>query len=105
MQPCVYMMASKRHGTIYIGATSDLSAREWEHVSRAKPKSFTARYNVRRLVWFEDHETMASALQRERSLKRWRRQWKIDLIESVNPHWHPLDPNTGEFIYDYGCRV
>ena len=59
MQPCVYMMASKRHGTIYIGATSDLSAREWEHVSRAKPKSFTARYNVRRLVWFEDHETMA----------------------------------------------
>jgi len=92
-------------GTIYIGATSDLSAREWEHVSRAKPKSFTARYNVRRLVWFEDHETMASALQRERSLKRWRRQWKIDLIESVNPHWHPLDPNTGEFIYDYGCRV
>ena len=101
MQPCVYMMASKRHGTIYIGATSDLSAREWEHVSRAKPKSFTARYNVRRLVWFEDHETMASALQRERSLKRWRRQWKIDLIESVNPHWHPLDVETGQFIFDH----
>ena len=101
MQPCVYMMASKLHGTIYIGVTSDLASREWQHHSKSQPQSFTAKYDVRRLVWFEHHETMADAIQREKSLKRWRRQWKIELIEKTNPHWHPLDPNTGEFIFEY----
>ena len=101
MQPCVYMMASKRHGTIYIGVTSDLPSREFSHHSKADRKSFTATYNVRRLVWFEHHDTMADAIQREKSLKRWRRQWKIELIEKTNPQWHPLDSNTGEFVLDY----
>ena len=101
MRPCVYMMASKRHGTIYIGVTSDLASREWQHHSKSQPQSFTAKYDVRRLVWFEHHETMADAIQREKSLKRWRRQWKIELIETANPQWHPLDPNTGEFVLDH----
>ena len=96
------MMASKRHGTIYIGVTSDLRSREWQHHSKSDAKSFTARYDVRRLVWFEDHDTMAEAIQREKSLKRWYRDWKIALIEKTNPHWHPLDPNTGEFVFDHG---
>lgn len=99
MQPCVYMMASKRLGTIYTGVTSDLSSREWQHHSKANPKGFTAIYDVRRLVWFEHHDTMAEAIQREKSLKRWYRDWKIALIEKTNPHWHPLDPHTGEFIF------
>ena len=101
MQPCVYMMASKRHGTIYIGVTSDLPSREWAHWRRADPKAFTAQYDVRRLVWFEHHDTMAEAIQREKSLKRWYRDWKIALIEKTNPQWYPLDPNTGEFIFDH----
>lgn len=95
------MMASKRLGTIYTGVTSDLSSREWAHWRRAHPKGFTAQYNARRLVWFEHHEIMAEAIQREKSLKRCYRDWKIELIETTNPHWHPLDPNTGEFIYDH----
>ena len=95
------MMASKRPGTIYIGVTSDLASREWQHYSKTKSESFTAKYNVRRLVWFEHHETMAEAIQREKSLKRWRRQWKIDLIEKANPQWHPLDPTTGELSFDH----
>jgi len=101
MQPCVYIMASGRRGTLYIGVTSDLPSREWQHHSKSNPKSFTSRYDARRLVWFESHATMAAAIQREKSLKRWYRQWKIELIEAANPHWHPLDPNTGEFVFDH----
>ncbi|WP_026147831.1 GIY-YIG nuclease family protein [Robiginitomaculum antarcticum] len=100
MQPCVYMMASKRRGTIYIGVTSDLASRDWEHWSRANPKSFTARTNARYLVWYEEHEIMTDAIQREKSLKRWYRDWKIELIEKTNPQWHPINPDTGEFMYD-----
>jgi len=101
MQPCVYIMASKRRGTIYVGVTSDLPSREWAHWRRADPKSFTAKYDARRLVWFDHFETMADAIQREKTMKHWYRDWKIALIEKTNPHWHPLDPNTGEFIYDH----
>ena len=89
----VYMLASKRGGTLYIGVTNDLSRRVHEHSQRHK--GFTAKYGAIRLVWYEEHEDIASAIQREKLLKRWRRQWKIDLIESVNPEWNDLYRGIG----------
>ena len=96
MTPCVYIMASRPRGTLYIGVTSDIAGRHDDHYNRHHPDSFTARHNVRRLVWMEHHDTMADAIQRERNLKHWLRAWKLDLVEADNPHWHPLDPLTGE---------
>ncbi len=80
----VYMLASQKHGTIYIGVTSDLGRRMPEHRG-GQGSRFTARYGVRRLVWYEEHFDVRDAIQREKSLKRWPRQWKIDLIEKTNP--------------------
>jgi putative endonuclease len=85
----VYMMASRRHGTLYIGVTSDLAYRVWRHRTGALP-GFTQRYGCKRLVWYEPHETMAAAIQREKSLKRWPRDWKCNLIERDNPYWDDL---------------
>jgi len=89
----VYMLASKKGGTIYLGVTSDLSRRVHEHQQREA--GFTARYGAIRLVWYEDHDDIRDAIQREKSLKRWRRQWKIDLIESINPEWNDLYRGIG----------
>jgi putative endonuclease len=89
----VYMLASKKGGTIYIGVTSDLSRRVHEH--RQRDTGFTAKYGAIRLVWYEDHDDIRDAIQREKSLKRWRRQWKIDLIESINPEWNDLYRGIG----------
>ena len=100
MQPCVYIMTSRRHGTLYIGVTSDLAAREWQHYSKTNPDSFTAKYGVNRLVWYQEFETMPEAIAKEKALKRWNRQWKIDLIEKTNPHWHPINPDSGELMHD-----
>lgn len=100
-RPCVYILASGFHGTLYIGVTSDLPAREWEHWARVKPDSFTARYKVNRLVWFDVFDTMNEAIAREKAMKKWRRAWKIELIEEHNPQWHPVCPETGEFLRDY----
>ena len=85
-QPCVYILASKRHGTIYIGVTSNLPARLWQHRTGATP-GFTTRHGVYRLVFFEVHETMDGAITREKQLKAWKRDWKIALIERDNPFW------------------
>jgi putative endonuclease len=85
----VYIMASRRLGTIYIGATGCLNRRIWEHQQGVVP-GFTKKYGLKRLVWYEPHEDMATAFQRERSLKRWPRQWKINLIERENPDWDDL---------------
>jgi len=85
----VYMTASQRNGTIYIGVTNDLGRRIPEHKSGASSR-FTARYGVRRLVWYEEHFDIRDAIQREKSLKRWPRRWKIDLIEKTNPEWNEL---------------
>ncbi len=93
-QPCVYILCSKRHGTLYIGVTSDLTARLWQHRSGAV-KGFTSRYGVHQLVRFELFESMLEAIEREKQLKRWHRQWKINLIESENPDWHDLAPGLG----------
>ena len=87
--PCVYIMASKRHGVLYIGITSDLVRRVWEH-QHDLVEGFTQRYRVHRLVWYEVHESMESAITREKRLKKWNRAWKIRLIEERNPTWADL---------------
>jgi len=87
--PCVYILASKKHGVLYIGVTSDLVKRSWEHKNNVA-QGFTGKYNVHRLVWYEVHETMLVAIQREKQLKKWNRDWKIQLIEKENPEWRDL---------------
>ncbi len=91
-QPCVYILASQKNGTLYTGVTSNLLKRIWEHKSDAV-EGFTQKYSVHTLVWYEIHETMASAIQREKSIKNWKRAWKIKLIEEANPHWQDLYPS------------
>jgi putative endonuclease len=86
---CVYIMASRRNGTLYIGTTSDLVKRVHQHKVGAVA-GFTLRYGIDRLVWFEQHESAWAMVTRERQLKEWRRAWKIELIESVNPTWRDL---------------
>ncbi|MBN1474511.1 MAG: GIY-YIG nuclease family protein [Syntrophaceae bacterium] len=88
-QPAVYLLASKRNGTLYIGVTSDLIKRIWEHQNNLV-KGFTKRYNVHNLVWYKMHDNMASAIEREKKLKEWKRVWKLELIESSNPNWNDL---------------
>ncbi len=86
---CVYMMTNKRHGTLYIGVTSDLVTRVCQHRDGEAP-GFTATYGLKRLVWFEPHDTIVEAIQREKSLKKYKREWKINLIEQDNPQWDDL---------------
>ncbi|MCA1714544.1 MAG: GIY-YIG nuclease family protein [Gammaproteobacteria bacterium] len=88
-QPCVYILASRWHGTLYVGVTSDLIKRVWEHKTDVVP-GFTKRYRVHDLVWFEQHATMDTAIAREKTIKEWKRAWKIDLIEKDNPRWRDL---------------
>jgi len=88
-QPAVYMLASGRNGTLYIGVTSNLVKRVWEHKNDLV-EGFTNRYRVHRLVWYELHDRMTGAIAREKRLKHWNRQWKINLIESRNPDWRDL---------------
>ena len=91
-QPCVYMLASKRNGTLYVGVTSNLVKRIWEH-KQQYVDGFTATYGVKRLVWYECHDSMISAIEREKLLKRWRRAWKLALVEAINPEWKDLYPD------------
>jgi len=91
MQPAVYLLASKRNGTLYVGVTSDLVKRVWEHRNNLA-EGFTKRYGVHQLVWYELHASMDSAIQREKRLKGWKRKWKVQLIESTNPNWRDLYP-------------
>ncbi|KAB0269609.1 GIY-YIG nuclease family protein [Microvirga brassicacearum] len=86
---CVYLLASRRHGTLYLGVTNDLSRRVGEHKAKIIP-GFSARYDVHRLVWYETYERIDEAITREKSLKKWRRDWKIRLIEDINPDWSDL---------------
>ena len=88
-QPAVYILASKRNGTLYIGVTSDLIKRVWEHKNN-KEAGFTKRYAVHLLVWYELHDNMESAIIREKQLKNWKREWKLKLIETDNPNWYDL---------------
>ena len=93
-QPCVYILASREYGTLYIGVTSDLLARIYQHRTNAT-QGFTSRHSVYRLVRFEFYDTMVEAIAREKQLKRWHHQWKINLIESENPQWVDLAPGLG----------
>ena len=85
----VYMMSNRKHGTLYIGVTSNLRQRVWQH-REGQIDGFTKKYGLKRLVWYEQHENMTVAIQRENSLKKYERDWKINLIERENPHRNDL---------------
>ena len=88
-QPCVCLLARRRNGVLYAGVTSNLPARIWQHRTDVV-EGFTQRHHVHSLVWFEMHDTMESAIVREKALKAWKRAWKIELIEKSNPYWRDL---------------
>ena len=87
--PCVYMMASRPGGALYLGVTSDLIQRIWQHKS-GLAQGHASRYNITNLVWYEVHDTMYDAIAREKALKRWKRAWKLHLISQTNPTWRDL---------------
>jgi putative endonuclease len=89
------MMASRRNGTLYVGVTSRLAARAWEHRSGVA-EGFTKRYGVHRLVWYEGHDTACAAITREKQIKKWRRAWKLEAIERRNPYWNDLSGTVDE---------
>lgn len=89
MQPCVYMMTNQRNGTLYIGVTSDLLKRIWQHKNEVVD-GFTKKYGLHILVWYEPHPAMESAIAREKALKYWHRVWKVRIIEQMNPDWLDL---------------
>jgi putative endonuclease len=91
----VYILASRKDGAIYLGVTNDLVRRTYEHRIKAV-RSFTSKYNITRLVWFEVYDDPISAISREKELKKWKRAWKVQLIEAKNPRWNDL--------YDEICR-
>ena len=92
--PCVYILARASHSTLYTGVTSDLPARIYQH-RESLVRGFTQRYGIKRLVWFEAHETMETAIIREKRIKRWSRAWKYDLIHRENPTWRDLAEDFG----------
>jgi len=90
-QPAVYILASRRNGTLYVGVTSDLTKRTWQHRSDLA-EGFTQRYKVHLLVWYEQHSEIVSAIVREKQIKKWNRAWKLAMIEAQNPQWEDLWP-------------
>ena len=85
----VYLMTSRKDGTLYLGVTRDLVRRVYQHKTKATP-GFTSRYDVDRLVWFETYDDPVTAIEREKDIKKWRREWKVRLIEETNPDWRDL---------------
>ena len=85
-QPAVYILAHRRYGVLYTGVTSDLIARIWQHKAHTID-GFSSKFHVTRLVWYESHDTMHSAIEREKRIEKWRREWKVELIEKENPGW------------------
>jgi len=103
-QQAVYILASKRNGTLYIGVTSNLAKRTWQH-KNDRAESFTKEYGVHTLVYYEPHPTMLDAIRREKRLKKWNRAWKLELIEKVNPEWKDLSSTivgigTGQYFVE-----
>jgi putative endonuclease len=86
----VYILANKRNGTLYIGVTNNVFNRNFQHKLRQDPKSFTAKYKVDKLIYFEEYQYIQDAILKEKQLKKWNRQWKIRLIEKDNPTWRDL---------------
>ena len=93
-QPAVYILASKPNGTLYTGVTSNLMQRIAQHREGAFD-GFAKKYDIKRLAWFEPHDSMESAIRREKQLKKWNRSWKVRLIEEDNPHWRDLAEDYG----------
>ena len=93
MQPCVYILATDRNGTLYIGVTSNLAKRITQH-KNGEADGFTKKYSVHKLVWYEYCDTMPAAIAEEKRLKEWNRKWKIQLIEKVNPYWKDLSEDV-----------
>jgi putative endonuclease len=91
-QPAVYILSSQRNGTLYIGVTSDLIKRIWEH-KHDLVEGFTQKYKIHQLVYFEQHQDMLAAITREKQIKKWNRAWKLALIEKSNPDWRDLWPD------------
>jgi putative endonuclease len=87
----VYLLASRKYGTLYLGVTSDLALRLYEHENGLTP-GFSSKYKVNRLVWYEEYDLITDAIAREKQMKKYKRQWKINLIEESNPDWKPLLP-------------
>ncbi|OGJ51384.1 hypothetical protein A2307_02435 [Candidatus Peregrinibacteria bacterium RIFOXYB2_FULL_33_20] len=85
----IYIIASKRNGTLYVGMTNNLERRITEHKEQIN-KSFSSKYNISRLVWYEEFDTAISAIEKEKQIKKWKREWKINLIEKDNPNWKNL---------------
>ncbi|EMR14374.1 Excinuclease ABC, C subunit-like protein [Methylophaga lonarensis MPL] len=88
-QPAIYIMTNKRNGTLYVGVTSHLIKRVWEHKNNVV-EGFTQKYRLHQLVYFELHDSMIGAISREKQIKKWRREWKINLIEKLNADWRDL---------------
>jgi putative endonuclease len=86
---CVYLLASERNGTLYVGITSNLIGRVWQH-KNDQADGFTKKYSIKQLVWYEAHEDVNTAIQREKQIKEWKRAWKLELIEMNNPYWNDL---------------
>jgi putative endonuclease len=87
----VYVLASRRNGTLYVGITSKLVQRTWQH-KEGFVSGFTKEHDVKKLVWYEQHETAEGAITREKQIKKWNRAWKVELIEAANPYWNDLYP-------------
>ena len=85
----VYLLASRKQGTLYLGVTKDLIRRIYQHREKLTP-GFSSQYDIRRLVWFETYDDPVNAIEREKEVKKWRRAWKINLIEKSNPDWKDL---------------
>ena len=98
---CVYILASDRNGTLYMGHTDNLARRIWEHRTKQR-RGFTSKYNVGKLVWIEQHPTRDSAKTREFRLKKWNRLWKLDLIEDQNPEWKDLYLDLNNWYSPHG---
>ena len=94
----VYILASGRNGTLYIGVTSDITRRVWENKAK-EVRGFTAKYGVDRLMWFEEHSDIGEAIWRETKLKKWKRAWKIELFRDSNPNWDDLYPALTKGIW------
>jgi putative endonuclease len=88
-QPCVYILSNHRNGTLYVGVTSALLKRVWQHKNKLVP-GFSEKYHVDKLVWYEVHESMIAAIQREKAIKFWKRKWKLEAINAMNPQWRDL---------------
>ena len=89
----IYIMSNKPNGVLYVGVTDDINARAQEHKSKVYPNSFTARYNCDKLMYFEEHKNGSQASKRERQMKKWKREWKVKLIEEMNPSWADMSMN------------